>query len=198
MRQCTISMVILMSEKEDLRIVKTKKLLYSSLIKLMKDKSFEEIKVADICSDALINRSTFYAHYADKYELLLDLIETLKTNLLSTLEKNEHIVNTKGYFLEMIRLILEHIDSQKEIYHSIILSNRSSILVDILTDVAVRDINKRIEISNIQAGNVPTDILVQFYLGAVFNVGLEWLQGNSRYTQQQILYYLGELIPEAI
>ena len=38
------------------------------------DKTFEEIKVSDICKKALINISTFYSHYNDKYELLLNFI----------------------------------------------------------------------------------------------------------------------------
>ena len=38
-------------------------------------KNFEKIKVSDICEEALINRSTFYAHYEDKYDLLVDFFE---------------------------------------------------------------------------------------------------------------------------
>ena len=41
--------------KEDLRVTKTKKLLYETLISLMEEKSFEEIKVSDICKKALIS-----------------------------------------------------------------------------------------------------------------------------------------------
>ena len=46
-------------EKKDLRIVKTKNALYLALVDLMKDKTFEEIKVSEICNKALINRSTY-------------------------------------------------------------------------------------------------------------------------------------------
>ena len=67
--------------KNDLRVIKTKKNLYEALITLMKEKTFEEIKVADICKKALINRSTFYTHYQDKYELLYELINNLKEEL---------------------------------------------------------------------------------------------------------------------
>ena len=67
-----------MDKKDDLRVIKTKKILYETLIELMKTKTFEEIKVSDICTKALINRSTFYAHYEDKYELLLEFINSLK------------------------------------------------------------------------------------------------------------------------
>ena len=60
-------------KKQDLRIMKTKKALYQSLIQLMKEKTFEEIRVSDICELALINRSTFYAHFDDKYLSLIHI-----------------------------------------------------------------------------------------------------------------------------
>ena len=54
-----------MSKKVDLRIIKTKKNLYEGLLSLMKERTFEEIKVSDICNAALTNRSTFYDHFSD-------------------------------------------------------------------------------------------------------------------------------------
>ena len=187
-----------MEVKKDLRIVKTQNALYNSLIKLIKDKPFEEIKVADICNDALVNRSTFYAHYSDKYDLFIDFINNLKDTMLKDLEQNEQIVNTKKYYMEMISLILDHIESKKDIYSSILISNKSGIIFDIIGDVAVKDINKRMEISNIHQGNVPTDIMVIFYLGAVTSVGIEWLRGKDKYNKEDILNYLDELIPNLI
>ena len=80
-----------MNEKTDLRIIKTKKILFETLLKLMKQKNFDKIKISDICEEALINRSTFYAHYQDKYELLDDLVEDLKVSLLLTLITIEEI-----------------------------------------------------------------------------------------------------------
>ena len=42
-----------MAKKVDLRIIKTKKNLYEGLLTLMKERTFEEIKVSDICNAAL-------------------------------------------------------------------------------------------------------------------------------------------------
>ena len=70
-----------MEEKKDLRIIKTEKALYEGLLNLMKDKSFEEINVVDICNAALINRSTFYDHFNDKYELLQALMDDMAIEL---------------------------------------------------------------------------------------------------------------------
>ena len=50
-----------MKKKEDLRIIKTKKNLYEGLLQLMKDTSFEDIKVSDICNVSLVNRSTLWS-----------------------------------------------------------------------------------------------------------------------------------------
>ena len=73
-----IVLVRKMDKKTDLRIIKTKKVLFDALISLLEEMPFEEIKISDICDRALINRSTFYSHYQDKYELLSNYIYELK------------------------------------------------------------------------------------------------------------------------
>ncbi len=55
--------------ESDLRIVKTRRAIEDALIRLLGCKSFEKITVGDILSEALINRTTFYRHYTDKYAL---------------------------------------------------------------------------------------------------------------------------------
>ena len=59
-----------MTNKEDLRVRRTYKLLSDALIELMKKKEFEKISVSDICSLAMVHRTTFYTHFTDKYDLL--------------------------------------------------------------------------------------------------------------------------------
>ena len=95
-----------MVKKTDLRVIKTKNLIYNTLIELMKDKTFEEIKVSDICNKALINRSTFYSHYEDKYDLLVDFINSLKDEFVTELNKNSSNLNTKEYYIELIKIFL--------------------------------------------------------------------------------------------
>ena len=87
-------------EKKDLRIVKTKNALYLALVDLMKDKTFEEIKVSEICNKALVNRSTFYAHFDDKYEFLVDFLDTFKDSLTSYLDTNKNIFQLSIVFFK--------------------------------------------------------------------------------------------------
>lgn len=60
--------------KKDLRIVKTKKNIQTTLLTILSEKSFRQITVKDICQESLINKSTFYAHYSDKYALLEEVV----------------------------------------------------------------------------------------------------------------------------
>lgn len=116
----------------DLRVLKTKKNKYSALVELMKEKSFEEIKVSDICTKALINRSRFYSHYKDKYELLAGWINDLKDNLQNELALNSRISSKKEYYIGMINIFLNYIDIKKEAYLSIMINNINSIMMDII------------------------------------------------------------------
>ncbi|MDD3279718.1 MAG: TetR-like C-terminal domain-containing protein [Lachnospiraceae bacterium] len=63
-----------MPEKVDRRIRKTKSQLRAGLARLMQKKSINEITVKELVEEVDINRSTFYLHYTDIYQML-DSIE---------------------------------------------------------------------------------------------------------------------------
>ena len=186
-----------MEKKKDLRIVRTKKMLHQALIELMKDKTFEEIKVCDICDKAMINRSTFYAHYDDKYELLLDFINTLKSEFAEEMSKYIDNLNTKEYYIKLIGLFLDYMDSKKDVYNAVMINNRNSIMMDILSSVANNEVIKKMESSNIST-KVPANIIAKFYLGGVLNLGIEWLRDTNKNSKEEIIKYLEILLPENI
>ena len=186
-----------MKQKTDLRVLKTKKVLYESLLELMKEKPFEEIKVSDICEKALINRYTFYSHYADKYELFSSYIDNLKTALTKELEKNQNISTSKEYYLEMLSIFLNHVSTQKEAYRAIMQQNRNSIIMDMLYHAFNEDITKKIEIEEAQKKEkIPGSFIATFYLGAVLSVSMKWLTNENKYTKKELLKYLDILIPD--
>ncbi len=185
-----------MEEKIDLRILKTKKNIYTTFENLMKEYSFEEIKVSDICSLAMINRSTFYAHYNDKYELLEEYINNMKDVISKELEKNTNITNSKEYYLEMIKLLLDHIELKKDTFASIMINNKNSITMDILYEVISKAIIKDMKAKNENKNStIPEDIISKFYLGAVISVCTEWIV-SKKYSKEKILEYFEVLIPD--
>ena len=55
---------------KDLRIIKTLQQIDRALLELLNELPFQKITVQLLCERALINRSTFYKYYTDKYDLL--------------------------------------------------------------------------------------------------------------------------------
>ena len=186
-------------KKTDLRKKKKKNLLYSTLIALLKDYTFEEIKVSDICNKALINRSTFYAHYSDKYELLSSCIQDIKEELASKLRSNTNISNTKEYYMEMLDLFLTHIDENRELFSSIIINNKNSVIMDIFYATINADLTKRLKEEDKRYESiVPEEIITNFYVGAVVNVSMKWLTDYQKYTKADLIGFLDCLIPDKI
>jgi len=178
----------------DLRVQKTKKNIYESLISLLEKKTFECIKVSEICEGAMINRSTFYAHFEDKYALLDSFIKDLKENLKEALDTNTHITNTKEYYLKMIELLLNHIKEEKHVYQAIMQNNRNSVAMDMIYDALKEDVEKRLAKEENILHNIPSSFIANFYLGAIFNIGMEWLRKNKKESKEEILNYLDYLL----
>ena len=102
----------------------------NAFMECLDEKSFEKIVVSDILGKAMINRSTFYAHFADKYaivELLQDRYISELTDLVKPF-KDERDINfiqidelMENYFLKnritlrkLIKIRTEHMDFVSE------------------------------------------------------------------------------------
>ena len=102
-----------MEGKKDLRIIKTENNIRNTFIQLINEKDFNSITVQEILDRALINRSTFYKHYTDKY----NLAETIAKNFLDEFKSlaNFRLINREA-FKELLNIkdkMLEAFYSQK-------------------------------------------------------------------------------------
>ena len=75
----------------------TSKLMNEALLSLLEKKPFDFITVTDITKKAGVNRSTFYLHYDNVYELLEETIENLNKKVLQSFDGNLPIkINSKS------------------------------------------------------------------------------------------------------
>lgn len=62
---------------EDRRVRRTRAALHEALLSLMAEKGYDSVTVQDLIDRADIGRSTFYAHFTDKSDLLRDSLSQL-------------------------------------------------------------------------------------------------------------------------
>src|SRR5438093_4059248 len=105
----------------DRRIQRTREVLHQALISLMIEKGYEVITVQDIIDRANVGRSTFYAHYVGKQDLLLSGLKNLSKHLLA---HQRAALAAKGNFRErgfgFSLPLFEHVDSKRNLYHAIV------------------------------------------------------------------------------
>lgn len=94
-------------EKQDIRVVKSKRALCNALTELVKTSPFRKITVGDICAAAMINKMTFYKHYADKYELLNDVLLSIKQSIVDYAKTTAPTPNVDDSALDMTFRLLD-------------------------------------------------------------------------------------------
>lgn len=77
----------------DLRIEKTERGIKNAFIELRSKKALEKITVKELCESARINKSTFYAHYKDIY----DLSDAMEAEVVESIAKS---IQHPEYLLE--------------------------------------------------------------------------------------------------
>ncbi len=94
----------------------TAKLMNEALLALLEKKDLEFITVTEITAKAGVNRSTFYLHYDNVYELLEETIENLNKQFVSSFNMQfpYKINNKKDAFLITDEQLIPYLNFVKE------------------------------------------------------------------------------------
>ena len=184
-----------MSEKEDLRIRKTRASLYKGILKLMKEKTVEQIKITDICKESMINRSTFYDHFHTIQELLISLIQDSKEELKEELKKvDSKKKNIKDYYLLLIEAFITYIEKHPTIHSTIELVKRNdyqtiyNMIIEIFMDCSKEEIKKNYT----NTSSTPTEMITLFYSSGIAKVLLD----TNNWNMKQIKLDFNILLPD--
>lgn len=92
-------------QKQDARITRTLRLIRTAFLELLAEKGFEQMTVQDILDKTLINRSTFYKHFANKNEVAKTIVEEVKQIVRKHLQERFSIPTED--FIYSVRPIFE-------------------------------------------------------------------------------------------
>lgn len=86
-------------EREDLRVVKTRNACKETFLAMRKELPLEKIRVRELCRRALVNKSTFYHHYEDIYQLSEELENEAILAFLDRFEAKDCLLSDPQRFL---------------------------------------------------------------------------------------------------
>lgn len=105
------------TNSSDLRVVKTRQIIKRAFVRLLADRPLSQITVTALAEEAMINRKTFYNHYASLDEVLADLEQDILDRLLSALRESN---NSCLEIVPVLRSLGDMIQENKEILIKIV------------------------------------------------------------------------------
>ena len=112
----------------DRRILRTEKLITDALLNLLMEKKFNDITIQEITDTANVGRATFYLHYANKEECLLQLLTKGFDSLVDEMETN--LTNPNRDLNEVIEQIFNHTVKNRKLYRALLGDSQSAILLN--------------------------------------------------------------------
>lgn len=175
-------------KNEGRRVKMTKMLLKQSLISLMRDKSIHAISIKEICQGADINRSTFYRHYNNQYELYDEVLDDISDDIAKIFAECSGGDYTTTLF---ITKVLEYIEAHREMF-LVVLSDKSNISMG---ETYNRFTNRFI---NSDTSSEFTIYIVQFVSAGMASFLWTWLNKENRRSAAEVAAIFNTILMHGI
>ena len=179
----------------DLRVQRTYLLLKNALLELLAKKSFDEIKVNDICNLAMIHRTTFYSHFQDKYDLLEYCVKNIEQELTEKINTTQYS-NSKEFYTNLVMSLLEYISENKKMFKSVLKNNFDNSVNKIFMNTCINYITDMLEKEKDQGiyHKTKIPIIAQFYAGAVISTIVWWIKNDESLDKKELCNSIISLI----
>lgn len=129
--------VAYMPNKNDLRFIKTEKLIRDTYLEL-KQKSHTDVKVTKLCETALINKTTFYAHY-DTIEALHECV--CKDMIEKILDETSNVDCASSDTRLFVTSIVQSLQSHRPLLRALFAENEAKEINLIEDSILHRNLN---------------------------------------------------------
>ena len=135
--------------------------------------SIKKITVQEICNKANVNRTTFYAHFTDIYDLQNKIEQQLSTQMIEIFEEAIH---DRSKMKNALREMFYFIEKHKSFYQIFLKHSNLSILKTILDSSDFSDI-----------GNPRNCYRVSYFTGGISAMLRIWLDNNCQEKVEELI-----------
>ncbi|MAT42766.1 MAG: hypothetical protein CL609_10520 [Anaerolineaceae bacterium] len=174
----------------DLRYKKAEVVIVDTFIEYIKSTEFEKVTVKEIIERAQINRSTFYAHYSDKYELLDRIENDLLKNLVEVINqvpidqaiKDES--SMEGAMLSYAKSITDFLHSNGKQFTLLLGDNgRSEFTVKFNRLIQETWVKKNLT----ERLTIPSNYAYAVFSGLITNLITEWVKSGFKESDEEFI-----------
>ncbi|WP_314728313.1 TetR/AcrR family transcriptional regulator [Bacillus sp. Marseille-Q3570] len=160
-------------------------------MKLLKEKPISSITIKEICELADINRSTFYAHFGDQYDLLHFIEEEFIEDMVATLTEYNFSKEDEAY--QMTEKLFEYIADKSEICQTLLSENSDIHFQKKGMMITKEFIFKNLMIENQLDQETFEYISIYFVSGSIYVIK-KWLENGMNKTPKDMAEILNNII----
>ena len=179
----------------DLRVQRTRNLIVEALIELTIQKGFAAVTVQDIVKRAGINRTTFYRHYQDKFDLLDQYVEAVYQLPDNPLEPGS--LAGEGPAAEKMVLgltrMLEHVRRHAEFFRVMLGKNGDPTFADKIRLYIQKRLHRTLTEALLSDEN-SADLYLSYVSSGSVGVLSWWLEHETPYSPEQLVAILSRFI----
>lgn len=173
--------------KSESKYFNTSRLMNQALLKLLEEKEFEYITIKELCQKAGVNRSTFYLHYENMNDLLVESLdymlqkfydhyndEKFNLNIIKSLDNNDLILIKPKYIIPY----LEFVKANKKLF---LVATNNPVLFDVYK--TLEKMYKDIFSPILDKYNVLENekkYILAFYLNGLHSIIVEWIKTDCK------------------
>ena len=176
-----------MNQYEDHRKRKTKNYLLEALISLMRQKNVHLITVKELCQEAQINRSTFYAHYEDLPDFINKVMSEMAAGLMPEAKdyRNNHILINKEAARSFYCRCFIHLRDNREFFQLMMGNNGLPEFTELLDSQSVEWFKDLIQTAKPEiCDNVEQSVLLNYIIAAHTGVMKYYLESKTIYSPE--------------
>lgn len=194
-----------MERQPDRRKLRTKQQLREALFELILEKGYDLVTIEDITERANLGRTTFYLHFRDKEQLLLQSIDSIAVDLIKQIDpsllsfSNENLEYKRQNLISApVKLVFRHASENANLYKIILrgegafkISNRFRSIINV---AAVQIMSIRIKELGINQPDLPVEVLANFFAGSLMTLVTWWLENDQPYSVDEMAIMFRELV----
>ena len=168
----------------DRRAQRTRRLLGDALVALLSEKHYDAITVQDILERANVGRTTYYAHYRDKEDLLLSeldrVVHRLGHQALEAGEAASPLLPSLGLF--------QHVQASRSLYQALLWGRGFEFLMKKVQAQLAQTIEPRLAalVPPGAATAVPLTVLANFVAGTFINLLRWWMDAKTPCSPEEV------------